>query len=505
MHDDQIRDLLRTLEDDRTPDPAFADALYQRLHVVSGAHRRSRAPFVLLAAALLTILAAGLAVGTGLLRLPETVDASGSPLPSTSGVAVASPSATAAASQDADPSASALPSEAPDPTDVAGSVLFAEADGLRIRSEPSEAGELRATIRRGQLMGATGSRADSEGTTWYEVRIGPGDLEGWVAAGPDGSWLRLVRDGAVAFTCGLCGDAPAVVSVDPFGDSSITTIGPAQELSEYRWSPDGGQMAASRGGTTLPYRIVILDPAGGELDDLGIGSSPTWSPDGSRLAWLGEDGLTVTDENLEPSAIDLGALSSGAPFWSPDGTRFAVIANENPGAIDPPVSLFIVPATGGEAERLTGPSTINGPTWGPDGSVLGFSVVDLSGLAPTQAFVIPTGGGDPEPLFGGDAVQTPPIWSPDGTRLAVVTPDGIVMATGRGSEAVTLVPAGPGETMGELRWSPSGQWLLYSVSTGREPTLFIVPSDGGGVPRAISPEGVGGQQGEWQPVLVPLR
>ena len=54
MHDDQIRGLLRTLEDDRTPDPDFADALYRRLHMVAGARQPSRAPFVLLAAALPT-------------------------------------------------------------------------------------------------------------------------------------------------------------------------------------------------------------------------------------------------------------------------------------------------------------------------------------------------------------------------------------------------------------------------------------------------------------------
>jgi Tol biopolymer transport system component len=500
MHDDQIRGLLRTLEDDRTPDPAFSDALYRRLHMVAEARPPSRAPFVLMAAALVTIVAAALAVGSGVLRLPDTVDASASPMPTTSPLAVASPSASGASDA---PSPSAQPSMAPDATDAPDTVMFAEADGLRIRSRPSESGEIVATIRRGQLMGGTGERADVDGVSWYQVRIGPGDLQGWVSTGPEGTWLRLVQDGLVTFTCGLCGDAPAVVSVMPFGDSSITTMGPAQELSEYRWSPDGSRMVASRGGTTLPYRIVVFDAQGNELDELGIGAAPTWSPDGSRLAWLGADGITVTDENLEPTSIDIGGLSSGAPFWSPDGTRFAVIANENPGAIDPPVSLFIVPVTGGEAQRLTAPSTINGVTWAPDSSMLGFSVVDLSGEAPSQAYVIPAAGGDPEPVFGGGAVLTPPIWSPDGTRLAAITPDGVVTAAGD-AEAVVLVPAEPGETIGELRWSPSGRWLLYSVSTGREPALFIVRSDGSEAPRAISPEGAGGQQAEWQPVLAPL-
>ena len=504
MHDDQIRGLLRTLEDDRTPDPAFADALYQRLHMAADARRPSRAPFVLLAAALLTILVAGLAIGSGLLRLPETVDASGSPSPDTSGLAVASPSASASASSAPAPSESAV--VVPNPAVQAGSILFAEADGLRIRSVPSESGDIVATIRSGQLMAATGTLQTVAGMDWYEVRIGPGDLEGWVAAGPDDGWLRLVDDGAVTFACYGCGEETTVVSVTPFGDANITTVGSAErELIEWAWSPDGTRLVAARGVTTLPSRIVVLDEGGTELADLGIGASPTWSPDGERLAWIGDGGLTVTDDELTPSTVDIGELSNGAPYWSPDGTRFAVVANEDPGAIDAPVSLFVVPVSGGEAVRLTEPGYVNGITWSPDGSTLGYTTVDLSGESPSRAFFMPAGGGEPRPLLDGSAVLFPPIWSPAGDAVALVTPEGLALAAGDGTGLSLLVPTASNEIIGEVSWSPSGDWLLYSLSTGREPTLWMVPRDGSAPPATISPDGTGGQQAEWQPVLRPLR
>ena len=504
MPDDQIRSLLRTLEDDRTPDPAFADALYRQLSLVADDRRRSRAPFVLLAAALLAILATGLALGSGLLRLPVTVDASGSPLPSTSGVAVASPSVTATASQDAAPSASAEPSVTPDPTDVPDSVLFAEADGLRIRSQPSESGEVLATIRRGQLMGATGERADVDGTSWYQVRIGPGDLEGWVSAGPGDGWLRLVGDGAVTFACGGCGEGSTVVSVTPFGDADITPIGSA-DLVEWAWSPDGTRLVATRSGTTLPSRLVLLDGEGAELADLGVGVAPAWSPDGASLAWIGDEGLVVTDEELAPAPVDLGGLSNGAPFWSPDGTRFAVVASDDPGAIDAPASLHVVPVTGGEPRRLTAPGYLNGITWSPDGSTLGYATVDLSGESPSRAFVVPADGGEPQALLDGAAVLSPPVWSPAGDAIALVTPDGLALAAGDGTDPRILVPTEEQEIIGEVSWSPSGRWLLYSIGTGREPTLWIVPADGSAAPAMISPDGAGAQQADWQPVLLPLR
>ena len=502
MHDDQIRGLLRTLEDDRTPDPAFADALYQRLHLVADQRRPSRAPFLLAAAALLTILAASVALGTGLLRLPETVDASGSPLPSASGVALASPSASAPSSANPAPSGSVEP----DPALQAGTILFSAAEGLRMRAEPSEAGEVVATIRAGQLMAATGARESAADMDWYEVRIGPGALQGWVAAGPDDDWLRLVDDGAVTFACSGCGEETTVVSVTPFGDANITTVGSAErELIEWTWSPDGSRLAAARGVTTLPSRIVVLDGDGSELADLGIGASPRWSPDGSRLAWIGDGGLTVTDDELTPAAADLGGLSNGTPYWSPDGTRFAMVANEDPGAIDAPVSLFVVPVSGGEPVRLTEPGYLNGITWSPDGSMIGYSTVDLSGVSPSRAFVIPADGGEPQAVLDGAAVLLPPVWSPAGDSVAFVTPDGLVLAAGDGTNPENLVPTSDEEFIGEVSWSPSGRWLLYSISTGREPTLWIVPSDGSAPPAVISPDGAGAQQADWQPILSPLR
>ena len=505
MHDDQIRSLLRTLEDDRTPDPAFADALYHRLHMVADDRRRSRTPFLLLAAALLTIVVAGLALGSGLLRLPETVDASGSPVPSTSGIAVTSPSAAPTSGESTAPSGSAAPTTEPNEAVPPGSVLFAAADGLRIRSEPAESAAAVATLRSGQLMAATGARQAGDGMDWYEVRIGPGDLSGWVAAGPEDAWLRLVDDGAVTFACSGCGDSSAVVSVTPFEDADMTAIASAGEMIDWAWSPDGTRLVASRGGTTLPYHIVLLDSEGNELADLAIGSAPSWSPDGSRLAWMGERGLVVTDDELVPTTLDLGGLSTGKPFWSPDGTRFAVTATEDAGIIDPPSALYVVPVDGGSPTRLTEPGYVNGTTWAPDGSGLGFTTVDLSGESPTRAFVVPAGGGEPQPVFDGQAATSLPVWAPGGDQLAMATSEGLVLADGDGTGDALLVATEPEEVIGEVSWSPSGRWLLYSMSTGREPILFVVPSDGSRPPEAISPEGAGGQQANWQPLLRPLR
>ena len=491
MHDDQIRSLLRTLEIDREPDPAFADALFGRLT----AARQPRSPlrWILVAAATIAVLLAGIALGSRLIPPPVTVDASptmtASPVPSGT----------------EEPSATAFGSPSPGVGTLDGRVIAAAADGLRLRSDASASAEEVAQVNAGQRMGVVAGPVTAEGMDWYQVRIGPGDTTGWVAAGPEEEWLRLVDDGAVVFRCDGCGDASAVVSVTPFGDADIATLGPSSEVTEWSWSPDGTRLAVSMSGTTLPSRLAVLDADGTELADLGIGVAAAWSQDGTRLAWLGEDGaLVVSDASLDPQPIDIGDLRTGRVAWSPDGSRLAMTATGGVNVIDPPASVYVVPVDGGSAAQLTEPGYPNGVAWAPDGSGLAVDFIDLSGEDPTQAFLIPLDGSEPIVLFDGATAHSPAAWSPDGTRLAMSTIDGLIVGAGDGTDAELLVPADPDVFIGEVHWSPSGAWLVYTTSVGQEPTMWIVPADGSEAPRQISPEGSGAQLADWQPVLVPL-
>lgn len=512
MHDDQIRGLLRTLEDDRVPDPAFADALYRRLSMVADERQPLRAPFLLLAAALLTIVAAGIALGSGLLRLPETVDASGSPIPSTSGVAVASPSATASGGESPAASGSAQPSAHPDPTVQTGSILFAEAEGLRIRSEPSESGEVRATIRRGQLMGATGERREVDGTTWFEIRIGPGALAGWVAAGPDMAWLRLVEDGLVAFRCEDCGEAPAVVATDPFGDGALQTI-EGESVQDFAWSPDGGQIAYVAIGDSRGV-VFVKNADGSDVRRLGDGFAPRWSPDGTRLAWSNGEFVFVTDAALDPEALEIELRNPGLALWSPDGTRLGVAAWDcpecpvgEPIAGDIPTAIYVVDLTDANVTKLTGTAYDGLTSWAPDGSRIAFNRYDLSGEFPTRAMSVSSAGGEPVQFLDGSAVWSGPAWSPDGTRLAVSTPDGVVVSDGDGGNPRVVAPA-PENGASEVAWSPSGRWVLFGTAASSEGTgldLWIVAADGGEDPQMITAEEFESRQAAWQPVLVPIR
>ena len=128
------------------------------------------------------------------------------------------------------------------------------------------------------------------------------------------------------------------------------------------------------------------------------------------------------------------------PRFSPDGGTIAFVlttvdqkANRRRGEI------WTVPADGSRAPSAltTAPQSSNSPRWSPDGRTLAFlSARPVPGDAATdtpkvQVWLLPLGGGEPRRvtnlLNGASPVQngvSTVQWSPDGTRIVVVSPSG---------------------------------------------------------------------------------
>ena len=100
------------------------------------------------------------------------------------------------------------------------------------------------------------------------------------------------------------------------------------------WSPDGSKIAFG----CMSNRICLVNPDGTGEDDITEGSPdlathPSWSPDGTRIAFTGGlafEGYStlwvMNSDGTNPHRIvGLGtfAFGSGWPSWSPDGTQCA--------------------------------------------------------------------------------------------------------------------------------------------------------------------------------------
>jgi dipeptidyl aminopeptidase/acylaminoacyl peptidase len=496
MRDDQLNELLRRLEDDRGPDPAFAGALFHRLTSEAQPRPSARSALILLAATLLLVLAAGLAIGSGILRLPVVVDANPSAPPSV-------PDQTSLPSSEAAPSESltAAPSPTQEPS-LVGRILAVQVPEVALRRDSAIGAEEVAVLRTGQRMGVVAGPTVADGMEWYEVRIGPGDLSGWVASGPDRTDLALVEDGAVAASCADpdCPDGPGVYVADLEDGGLAKLAGNPMWLGV--WSPDGAYLAV----TSAPLGTVALLDADGNpvVGPKSVAAPPAWSPDSRQLAWSTGDGLMVAGLDLEPVQLLTMDETVRWPAWSPDGTRLAFVQRPCPecdagGRPRPPGTIWVVGADGTDLQPLL-TETTDSAEWTPDGRYLALSVSDATAEGATLSLwriadgLVTTVAEDLSPGWA--------FWSPDGANVAYTTHDALVVADGDGSNPRTLLEL-PAIRVAQLRWAPGGGRLLVEIVDAEDTSIRIIDVTSGEV-RDVDWDAPYFSVLMWQPRLVPL-
>ena len=203
------------------------------------------------------------------------------------------------------------------------------------------------------------------------------------------------------------------------------------EISSPTWSPDGKRLAFH---ATSPdngsWDIFVVNADGSGLTNLTSNPAddfdPAWSLDGSRIAFLSDrdrsgkfDIYMLNFDGTQPTRLTFLAAWHRQPVWSPDGSRIA-FSSEMDG--DP--EIYVINADGSGLKRLTQSAGGDGwPTWSPDGTRLAFTS-ERNGTG--DIFVMSADGSDVYALTSDDAWDTAPAWSPDGRQIAFLRtlPDG---------------------------------------------------------------------------------
>jgi Tol biopolymer transport system component len=206
------------------------------------------------------------------------------------------------------------------------------------------------------------------------------------------------------------------------------------------WSPDGTRIAY-RLWTNGADSVEVIDAGGGDLRTLATNAqanqycltwSLAWSPDGSSLIFPTRDGCTgdyslsvvATDGSSAPVALLAADISSLNGRWSPDGTQIAFLGKERNGSVGTYVIDDVSPAealVGGLEARRIGPdlgSSLDEGMSGPRWSPDGTELL-VAGTGPSVA-----GNAIWAIMADGSSERlvagdaTNPNWSPDGTHIA---------------------------------------------------------------------------------------
>ena len=155
------------------------------------------------------------------------------------------------------------------------------------------------------------------------------------------------------------------------------------------WSPDGEQIVfnSNRDGSDLGWdgeELYVMAADGSNVRRLtrrlGFDSSPAWSPDGTKIAFMrsapGEQEGQSDIYVIQPDGTNLQRLTRDAraarPSWSPDGKKIAFMGGG--GHDDGGIDIYVMDADGTNIQRLTHrPGPDGHPDWSPDGSEIVFA------------------------------------------------------------------------------------------------------------------------------------
>ena len=342
--------------------------------------------------------------------------------------------------------------------------------------------------------------------TVEQLTTDPG-VEWFPSLSPDGEWVAYAGQGSGNWDIYL----KSVGGQNPIN----LTQNSLDDDDQPAFSPDGRSVAfrSSRGGGG----IFVMGRTGEAVRRVTRrGFKPTWSPDGTELAYVTEN-VEMNPQNPEGrSQLWVVGVASGEerqievvdaalPSWSPNGHRIAYLRRSD----YPARGVWTVPAEGGAATAVTNHlATDWNPAWSSDGKYLYFAS-DRSGSM--NLWRVPIDEQSGETLGDPEPITTPAMFlghislSADGRLLAyssaIVTAN--IQGLGFDPESQSVVEEPMWITSGSRRWSspepsPDGEWVAFYSLVVPEGDIYVIRADGTGL-RQVTGDDAVDRVPRWSP------
>ncbi len=301
-------------------------------------------------------------------------------------------------------------------------------------------------------------------------------------------------------------------------------------LSDPQISPDGRSVVVvvSRANfeeNRYDVELVLVDTATRAQKVLTRrrASQPRWSPSGSTLAFLapaeGKSQIFVLPmDGGEATQISKSPTGVGSYGWRPDGSAFAFVCEEEAPKREGeerhnrsfeadvnylltetprPYHLWLVPAAGGDARRLTSgdwsvaaglAGSVPEPSWSPDGKSIAFAHQPRPGpryIYEVGVRILDVASGSIRTFNERTQRMSGARFSPDGAYIAYSYPrngdnrfvNEVFVAPAAGGEGRSLTHA-LDRNFTNSDWMPDSRALVIRANDGSSATLWIQPLDG---------------------------
>ncbi|MBI5302640.1 MAG: PD40 domain-containing protein [Chloroflexi bacterium] len=238
-----------------------------------------------------------------------------------------------------------------------------------------------------------------------------------------------------------------------------------------------GTFWLQRPGSSLPEKLGLTSPS------TSVTSDATTAPAASSSAratgkiaysvFTGDspEGKTIWVMNADGSNPKQILPKASSPTFSPDGKRIAFYQWNN--------GIFVANADGSNAQKILGETNAKYLAWSHDGKWIAFASqpIQKEGMNVNIDAVFADGSLRRTIVGGG----TLPAWSPDDTQITFSSCRGsncgILIASSLGNDGGRLIV---GELGANPMWSPDGQRIVYQAEADGVKQLFVVNANGSG-------------------------